>query len=34
MARGTAVVYTPWFWRYVMLLIRLIPEPIFRKLPI
>lgn len=34
MTRGTAVVYTPWFWRYVMLLIRLIPEPIFRKLPI
>lgn len=34
MARGTSVVYTPWFWRYVMLLIRLIPEPIFRKLPI
>jgi decaprenylphospho-beta-D-erythro-pentofuranosid-2-ulose 2-reductase len=34
MARGTAVVYTPWFWRYVMFLIRLIPEPIFRKLPI
>lgn len=34
MARGTAVVYTPWFWRYVMLLIRAIPEPLFRKLPI
>jgi short-subunit dehydrogenase len=34
MARGTSVVYTPWFWRYVMLLIRLIPEPVFRKLPI
>jgi decaprenylphospho-beta-D-erythro-pentofuranosid-2-ulose 2-reductase len=34
MTRGTAVVYTPWFWRYVILLIRLIPEPIFRKLPI
>jgi hypothetical protein len=34
MARGTAVVYTPWFWRYVILLIRLIPEPVFRKLPI
>ena len=32
--RGTAVIYTPWFWRYVMLLIRLIPEPIFRRLPI
>jgi decaprenylphospho-beta-D-erythro-pentofuranosid-2-ulose 2-reductase len=34
MARGTSVVYTPWFWRYVIFLIRLIPEPVFRKLPI
>lgn len=34
MARGTAVVYTPWFWRYIMLVIRAIPEPVFRKLPI
>ena len=34
MVRGTAVVYTPWFWRYVMLLVRAIPDPIFRKLPI
>lgn len=32
--RGTPVVYTPAFWRYVMLLLRAIPEPIFRKLPI
>jgi decaprenylphospho-beta-D-erythro-pentofuranosid-2-ulose 2-reductase len=34
MTRGTAVIYTPWFWRYIMLLVRLIPEPVFRKLPI
>jgi decaprenylphospho-beta-D-erythro-pentofuranosid-2-ulose 2-reductase len=34
MVRGTSVVYTPWFWRYVIFLIRLIPEPVFRKLPI
>lgn len=31
--RGT-VVYTPWFWRYVMLIVRCIPAPIFRRLPI
>ncbi len=34
MTRGAAVVYTPWFWRYIMLLLRAIPDPIFRKLPI
>ena len=26
------VLYTPWFWRYIMLLIRLIPERVFKKL--
>jgi short-subunit dehydrogenase len=26
------VVYTPWFWRYIMLLIRLIPEKLFKTL--
>lgn len=26
------VVYLPWFWRYIMLIIRLIPEPIFKRL--
>ena len=25
------VVYAPWFWRYIMLVIRLIPESIFKK---
>lgn len=32
MDRGTPVVYLPWFWRYIMLIIRSIPEKIFRKL--
>ncbi len=26
------VLYTPWFWRYIMLIIRMIPEPIFKKM--
>ena len=26
------VIYTPWFWRWIMLLIRLIPESLFRRL--
>lgn len=26
------VVYTPWFWRFIMVIIRLIPEPIFKRL--
>lgn len=25
------ILYTPWFWRWIMLIIRLVPEPIFRK---
>ena len=24
--------YTPWFWRYIMWVIRMIPEPIFKRL--
>ncbi|HFQ16126.1 MAG TPA: SDR family oxidoreductase [Rhodobacteraceae bacterium] len=28
------VIYTPFFWRLIMLIIRLIPEPIFKKLSI
>ena len=27
--RRAGVVYTPWFWRWIMLVIRHIPEPIF-----
>ena len=30
--RGREVVYVPWFWRYVMLAVRLIPEPVFKRL--
>jgi decaprenylphospho-beta-D-erythro-pentofuranosid-2-ulose 2-reductase len=27
-----AVVYLPWYWRWIMMLIRAIPEPIFARL--
>jgi len=26
------VLYTPWFWRWIMLAVRLIPEPLFKRL--
>jgi short-subunit dehydrogenase len=29
--RGSEVIYTKWFWRYIMLIIRLLPEGIFKK---
>jgi short-subunit dehydrogenase len=29
-----SVLYTPWFWRYIMLVIKSIPEFVFRKLPL
>jgi short-subunit dehydrogenase len=33
--RGSAtVLYLPWFWRLIMLIIRTIPETIFRRLKI
>ena len=32
MERGTEVVYTPFFWRYIMWIIRMIPEPLFKRL--
>ena len=32
--RRRDVLYTPWFWRWIMLVIRLIPEPIFKRLSI
>lgn len=31
-AQRKDVVYTPWFWRYIMLVIKLIPERLFKKL--
>ena len=30
--RGTAVIYTPWFWRWIMLVIRLLPYRFFHRL--
>jgi short-subunit dehydrogenase len=30
--RGRDVVYTPWFWRWIMLVIRSIPERVFKRL--
>ena len=32
MERGTAVAYVPWFWRPIMLVIRLIPEAVFVRM--
>jgi len=32
MLKGEAVVYVPWFWRYIMLIICHIPERVFKKL--
>jgi short-subunit dehydrogenase len=30
--RGTPVLYTPWFWRPIMAIIKAVPESIFRRL--
>lgn len=30
--RRKGMVYTPWFWRYIMFIVRMIPEPIFLKI--
>lgn len=32
LAQNREVAYLPWFWRYIMLIIRLVPEKIFKKL--
>lgn len=32
MQRQTNVLYTPWFWRPIMALIRTLPEPLFKRL--
>ena len=32
--RRRNILYTPFFWRYIMLIIRNVPEPIFKKLSI
>lgn len=31
MDRGSAQIYTPWFWSWIMLIIRMIPDGIFRR---
>jgi len=30
--RGRAVIYTRWYWRWIMLVIRFIPEKLFVRL--
>lgn len=32
LTKSADVVYLPWFWRYIMLIIKLIPEPVFKRL--
>jgi hypothetical protein len=32
--RGGPVVYAPWFWRWIILIIRCLPAPIFNRLDI
>ncbi len=32
LGKSADVVYLPWFWRYIMLIIKLIPEPIFKRM--
>ncbi len=32
--RSPDVLYTPWFWRYIMNIIRMVPEPLFKRLPL
>ena len=31
--RGRFVAYLPWYWRPIMAVVRILPEPIFQKLP-
>jgi hypothetical protein len=30
--RGRDVIYVPWFWRWIMLIINSIPERLFKRL--
>jgi decaprenylphospho-beta-D-erythro-pentofuranosid-2-ulose 2-reductase len=34
MMKGKEVVYLPWFWRPIMLVVKSIPEPVFKRLSI
>jgi decaprenylphospho-beta-D-erythro-pentofuranosid-2-ulose 2-reductase len=31
-ARGTAVLYTPWFWRGILAIVRALPRPLFHRI--
>ena len=30
--KGRDVVYTPWFWRWIMLIVKSVPEPVFKRM--
>ncbi|MGA8148250.1 MAG: SDR family oxidoreductase [Gallionellaceae bacterium] len=32
LGKSADVIYLPWFWRYIMLIIKHIPEPIFKRM--
>lgn len=32
MAKGSSIVYLPWFWRWIMLVFRILPEFLFKRL--
>ncbi len=32
--KGGPIIYAPWFWRFILLVIRVLPAPIFNKLAI
>jgi short-subunit dehydrogenase len=32
LGKSSDVIYLPWFWRYIMLIIKCIPEPIFKRM--
>ncbi len=34
MDKGKRTIYTPWFWRWIMAILMLLPEPLFRRLGI
>lgn len=29
--RGSAVLYTPWFWRFILMIVQALPRPIFHR---
>lgn len=34
MRKGKETVYTPWYWQFVMLVIKAVPERVFKRLPL